>query len=54
MPEHLLSLPAVVQAFILTILACESAFGLFGDAAAVAVPLIFLLISAEGICGGLA
>ncbi|EJD51881.1 batten's disease protein Cln3 [Auricularia subglabra TFB-10046 SS5] len=54
LPDKLLSLPAIVQAVILLVLALESGVGLFGAAADAAVPLIFLLISLEGICGGLA
>jgi battenin len=46
-----------MQAGILGILAAESAFGIFGDTLehySFAVTLIFVLISIEGICGGLA
>ncbi|KZV95981.1 batten's disease protein Cln3 [Exidia glandulosa HHB12029] len=56
LPARLLPLPAIVQAFILAILALESGLGLFADNSDVSIPLflIFVLISAEGICGGLA
>lgn len=57
LPARLLPLPAIVQACILVLLALESAIGLFGgESTDVSVPLllIFMLVSAEGICGGLA
>ncbi|GJE93453.1 batten's disease protein Cln3 [Phanerochaete sordida] len=55
LPPRLLSLPAFVQAGILTILAVESAAGIFGDdSEALSFSLVFLLISLEGFCGGLA
>ncbi len=55
LPGRLLSLPAIVQGFILTILAFESAVGIFGDEnEGMSFALVFLLISIEGICGGLA
>ncbi|KZS96975.1 batten disease protein Cln3 [Sistotremastrum niveocremeum HHB9708] len=49
-----LPLPAVVQLIILTILATESASGLFGNSETFSIALVFLLIGLEGICGGLA
>ncbi|KAI0667306.1 batten's disease protein Cln3 [Trametes maxima] len=55
LPGRLLSLPAIVQGVILTTLSLESAVGLFGDAyAGLSFAFVFLLISIEGICGGLA
>jgi battenin len=57
LPQSLLSLPAIIQAGILGTLAAESSFGIFGDTLehySFAVTLIFVLISIEGICGGLA
>ncbi|KAH9834839.1 batten's disease protein Cln3 [Rhodofomes roseus] len=57
LPAALLSVPAIVQAFVLLILALESAVGLFDggrDGGALAFGLVFGLISIEGICGGLA
>lgn len=55
LPTRLLSLPAFVQAGILTILVVESAVGIFGDdSQALSFSLVFLLISLEGFCGGLA
>ncbi|KAI0641301.1 batten's disease protein Cln3 [Trametes meyenii] len=55
LPGRLLSLPAIVQGAILTTLALESAAGLFGDAhPGLSFALVFLLVSIEGICGGLA
>ncbi|KAH7107062.1 batten's disease protein Cln3 [Auriculariales sp. MPI-PUGE-AT-0066] len=59
LPASLLPLPAIVQAVVLGLLAVESAVGIFSGAddsrsARVAIPLVFLLISIEGICGGLA
>ncbi|KAG6865745.1 hypothetical protein C0991_012217 [Blastosporella zonata] len=55
LPARLLSLPAILQAFILAILAFESAVGLFPESDETAsITTVFLLISLEGICGGLA
>ena len=55
LPTRLLSVPAAVQALILTILAIESAAGIFGDdSEGLSFSLVFLLISIEGFCGGLA
>ncbi|KAI0752633.1 batten's disease protein Cln3 [Daedaleopsis nitida] len=55
LPGKLLSLPAIVQGFILTTLAVESAVGFFGDEhEGLSFAFAFLLISIEGICGGLA
>ncbi|KDQ09562.1 hypothetical protein BOTBODRAFT_117036 [Botryobasidium botryosum FD-172 SS1] len=55
LPTSLLPLPAVVQAVILTSLALESAFGLLPeDLPQLTIPIIFLMIGLEGICGGLA
>ncbi|CAG8661396.1 6216_t:CDS:2 [Acaulospora colombiana] len=49
--EKLLPAPAVIQGIILAILALEASRQLFGTAA---LYLVLLLISVEGICGGLA
>ena len=55
LPEKLLSLPAVAQFLILVTLIYESAVGLFSDDhPASSIMFVFLLISIEGICGGLA
>ncbi|KAI0074590.1 batten's disease protein Cln3 [Panus rudis PR-1116 ss-1] len=55
LPARLLPLPAIVQAVILTLLAIESAVGIFdGGSQALSFSFVFLLISIEGICGGLA
>jgi len=55
LPEKLLSLPAVAQFLILVTLAYESAVGIFSDDhPASSIFLVFLLISIEGMCGGLA
>ena len=55
LPEKLLPAPAVVQLVILLTLVYESAIGIFGDSAeGASFLLIFLLVSIEGICGGLA
>ncbi|KAI0089419.1 batten's disease protein Cln3 [Irpex rosettiformis] len=55
LPEKLLSIPAFAQAFILTLLAIESAVGIFSeDSQGLSFSFVFLLISIEGICGGLA
>lgn len=55
LPARLLPAPAIIQFVILLILVSESAVGLFPeDRAGGSVFLVFLLISIEGICGGLA
>ncbi|KAI1792781.1 batten's disease protein Cln3 [Ganoderma leucocontextum] len=55
LPGKLLSAPAILQGIILTILAFESAVGIFSDAdEGASFAFVFLLISIEGICGGLA
>ncbi|KAI6112369.1 batten's disease protein Cln3 [Pisolithus thermaeus] len=53
-PVRLLPLPAVVQFAILITLAYESAFGIFSeDYEGRSIVFVFVLISIEGICGGL-
>lgn len=48
-------MPAIVQFFILVTLALESGVGLISDAnGGLAITFIFVMISIEGICGGLA
>jgi battenin len=55
LPQSLLPLPAIIQAIILLVLTYESAVGFFDDNDEVwSVFLVFILISLEGICGGLA
>ncbi|KAF9563812.1 batten's disease protein Cln3 [Agrocybe pediades] len=55
LPARLLPLPAIVQFGILLTLTYESAFGFFGEEReSMNVFFVFLLISLEGICGGLA
>ncbi|KAH8112767.1 batten's disease protein Cln3 [Phellopilus nigrolimitatus] len=55
LPARLLSLPAIVQSVILFILALESGAGVIPEEyEGLAVGLVFLLISIEGVCGGLA
>ncbi|KZT28273.1 batten disease protein Cln3 [Neolentinus lepideus HHB14362 ss-1] len=54
LPKHLLSLPAIIQFFILFALGLESAKGIFGESEGRSVLFVFALISLEGICGGLA
>ncbi|KLO06520.1 batten's disease protein Cln3 [Schizopora paradoxa] len=55
LPARLLSLPAIVQAVILLFLATESGLGIFPDnAEGLAIGVVFLMISFEGVCGGLA
>ncbi len=60
-PERLLPLPAIIQSVILVLLVVESARGLVGPGDGsdgtmdgMSIMLVFLLISVEGICGGLA
>jgi battenin len=58
-------MPAIIQLFVLVVLWFESATGLFESGQSIvnqipegwegaSVAIVFLLISAEGICGGLA
>ena len=55
LPEKLLPAPAIIQFAILLTLGYESAIGIFGDSSeGASFFLIFLLVSIEGICGGLA
>jgi battenin len=55
LPEKLLPLPAVAQFLILVTLMYESAVGIFSeDHPATSILFVFMLISIEGICGGLA
>ncbi|KAF8523775.1 batten's disease protein Cln3 [Hysterangium stoloniferum] len=55
LPVGLLPLPAILQTFILITLAFESALGIFDFASEEwSILCVFLLISLEGICGGLA
>ncbi|KAF8909209.1 batten's disease protein Cln3 [Mucidula mucida] len=55
LPPRLLPLPSVVQGFILVALGYESAVGFFSDESEeLSISLVFLLVSLEGICGGLA
>ncbi|KIK07113.1 hypothetical protein K443DRAFT_2599 [Laccaria amethystina LaAM-08-1] len=55
LPQSILPLPAIIQAIILLVLTYESAVGFFDDNDEVwSVFLVFILISLEGICGGLA
>ncbi|KAI0767514.1 batten's disease protein Cln3 [Fomes fomentarius] len=55
LPGRLLSLPAIVQGIVLCTLAFESAVGVFGDEnEGTSFAFVFLLVSIEGICGGLA
>ncbi|GBE89783.1 batten's disease protein Cln3 [Sparassis latifolia] len=55
LPGRLLSLPAILQAIVLSTLTFESAVGIFGDQSeGLSFFLVFFLISIEGICGGLA
>ncbi|KAF8584628.1 batten's disease protein Cln3 [Ramaria rubella] len=55
LPSRLLPLPAIIQAAILITLAIESASGIFDFASEEwSFFCVFILISTEGICGGLA
>ncbi|KAH9474723.1 Protein BTN1 [Psilocybe cubensis] len=55
LPTQLLPLPAIIQFILLLLLGYESAVGFFGDEReSMSVFLVFLLVSLEGICGGLA
>lgn len=50
-PKELLSVPAIVQAGVLTVLVFESGFEILGPNG---VYIVVLFIALEGICGGLA
>ncbi|KAK0194478.1 batten's disease protein Cln3 [Armillaria mellea] len=55
LPARLLSLPSIVQCLILLSLAYESAVGFYSDdSEGLSIITVFLLVSLEGICGGLA
>jgi battenin len=55
LPSRFISVPSLLQFFILATLAFESAVGFFPDASeGLDIGFVFLLISIEGICGGLA
>lgn len=55
LPSRLLSLPAILQAGILLTLTFESAVGFFPvESNGLSIVFVFLLVSLEGICGGLA
>jgi len=51
LPTHAISIPSIIQGFLLIALASESALGYFPES--LATGFVFLLISIEGICGGL-
>ncbi|KAH9956927.1 batten's disease protein Cln3 [Russula dissimulans] len=51
LPTRAIPIPSIIQGFLLFTLAMESAFGYFPES--LAPGLVFLLISVEGICGGL-
>ncbi|KAI0268635.1 batten's disease protein Cln3 [Gloeopeniophorella convolvens] len=52
LPIRAIPLPSVMQGLLLVILSSESALGYFPES--LATGLVFLLISIEGVCGGLA
>ncbi|PFH53474.1 hypothetical protein AMATHDRAFT_54557 [Amanita thiersii Skay4041] len=55
LPRRLLPLPSIVQAGILLTVAFESGVGFYpAEAEGLSIATVFLLISLEGICGGLA
>ncbi|KAH7882994.1 batten's disease protein Cln3 [Phlebopus sp. FC_14] len=54
LPARFLSVPAVVQFVILLTLAHEAAVGFFPEDEGISIAFVFVLISIEGICGGLA
>ncbi|KAG7442878.1 batten's disease protein Cln3 [Guyanagaster necrorhizus] len=55
LPARLLSLPSIIQCLILLTLAYESAVGFYSDdSEGLSIITVFLLVSLEGICGGLA
>jgi len=55
LPVRLMPLPAIIQCLIFLTLMYESAIGLFGDESeGLSIFFVFMLISLEGLCGGLA
>ncbi len=55
LPAQLLSLPSIVQCLISCRWAYESAVGFYSDdSEGLSIITVFLLVSLEGICGGLA
>jgi battenin len=55
LPTSLLPLPAIFQGFIFLALTFESAVGFYSDASeGASIATVFILITIEGICGGLA
>ncbi|KAG6890359.1 hypothetical protein C0992_002083 [Termitomyces sp. T32_za158] len=57
LPSRLLPLPAIIQGLLFLILTYESAVGIYdsdASAGAASIVTVFLLITVEGICGGLA
>ncbi|KNZ79124.1 Protein BTN1 [Termitomyces sp. J132] len=55
LPSRLLPLPAIIQCLLFVILTFESAVGIYNESASAAsIVTVFLLITIEGICGGLA
>ncbi|KAG6812454.1 hypothetical protein H0H92_002822 [Tricholoma furcatifolium] len=55
LPSRLLALPATIQGLIFVTLSYEAAVGIFNESASAAsIIMVFILISIEGICGGLA
>jgi battenin len=55
LPARLLPLPALIQLLILVLLMFESGYGVFpAESEAYSFLFVFLLISVEGFCGGLA
>ncbi|KAG6889596.1 hypothetical protein C0995_016404, partial [Termitomyces sp. Mi166 len=55
LPSQLLPLPAIIQCILLLILTFESAVGVYKESASAAsIMTVFVLITVEGICGGLA
>jgi len=55
LPARFLPLPAILQGVILLALTFESSIGFFpADSEALSISTVFILVSMEGICGGLA
>jgi len=52
--RKLLPVPAILQGCILVFLALESAYGILPEASDRSIPIIAMIISLEGLCGGLA
>ncbi|KAG6849848.1 hypothetical protein H0H93_004342 [Arthromyces matolae] len=55
LPSRLLALPAIIQGFLFLILSYEAGVGIYNESSSAAsIFTVFVLITIEGVCGGLA